>query len=368
MSERLKALADAGVSIWLDDLSRERIETGNLAELVEQRSVVGVTTNPTIFAGAIADGERYDQQVRDLVAEGRSVDEVIFELTTEDVRNVCDVLAPVAERTADDGRVSIEVEPALAHDTDATIASAKALWAAVDRPNALIKIPATAAGLPAITAVIAEGISVNVTLIFSVERYQAVMDAYLEGLERAKNAGHDLSQIRSVASFFVSRVDSEVDSRLEKIGTDEALALRGRAAVANARVAYGAFEGVLASERWQQLAEAGARPQRPLWASTGVKNPDYPDTLYVTDLVVADTVNTMPEKTLEAMADHGELQGDQVSGRAREAQEVLDAIVAAGVDWAEVLEVLESEGVSKFEASWDELVETVRAQMEKAKA
>ena len=368
MSERLKALADAGVSIWLDDLSRERIETGNLAELVEQKSVVGVTTNPTIFAGAIADGERYDQQVRELVAEGKDIDEVIFELTTEDVRNACDVLAPVAERTADDGRVSIEVEPDLAHDTDATIASAKALWAAVDRPNALIKIPATAAGLPAITAVIAEGISVNVTLIFSVERYQAVMDAYLEGLEKAKAAGHDVSTIRSVASFFVSRVDSEVDSRLEKIGTDEALALRGRAAVANARVAYGAFEGMLASERWQALAAEGAHPQRPLWASTGVKNPDYPDTLYVTDLVVADTVNTMPEKTLEAMADHGELQGDQVSGRAGEAQEVLDAIVAAGVDWAEVLEVLESEGVSKFEASWDELVETVRGQMEKARA
>ena len=368
MSERLKALADAGVSIWLDDLSRERIETGNLAELVEQKSVVGVTTNPTIFAGAIADGERYDQQVRELVAEGKDVDEVIFELTTEDVRNACDVLAPVAERTADDGRVSIEVEPDLAHDTDATIASAKALWAAVDRPNALIKIPATAAGLPAITAVIAEGISVNVTLIFSVQRYQAVMDAYLEGLEKAKAAGHDLSTIRSVASFFVSRVDSEVDSRLEKIGTDEALALRGRAAVANARVAYGAFEGVLASERWQELAAAGARPQRPLWASTGVKNPDYPDTLYVTDLVVADTVNTMPEKTLEAMADHGELHGDQVSGRAREAQEVLDAVVEVGVDWADVLAVLESEGVSKFEASWDELVETVRGQMEKARA
>ena len=368
MSERLKALADAGVSIWLDDLSRERIETGNLAELVEQKSVVGVTTNPTIFAGAIADGERYDEQVRELVAAGKDVDEVIFELTTEDVRNACDVLAPVAERTADDGRVSIEVEPDLAHDTEATIASAKALWAAVDRSNVLIKIPATAAGLPAITAVIAEGISVNVTLIFSVERYQAVMDAYLTGLEQAKAAGRDLSQIRSVASFFVSRVDSEVDARLEKIGTDEALALRGRAAVANARVAYGAFEGVLASQRWQDLAAAGARPQRPLWASTGVKNPDYPDTLYVTDLVVADTVNTMPEKTLEAMADHGELHGDQVSGRAREAQEVLDAVVAVGVDWDEVLQVLESEGVSKFEASWDELVETVRGQMEKARA
>ncbi|MAY95564.1 transaldolase [uncultured Nocardioides sp.] len=368
MSERLKALADAGVSIWLDDLSRERIETGNLAELVEQKSVVGVTTNPTIFAGAIADGERYDQQVRELVTEGKDVDEVIFELTTEDVRNACDVLAPVAERTADDGRVSIEVEPSLAQDTEGTITSARQLWAAVDRPNAFIKIPATPAGLPAITAAIAEGISVNVTLIFSVERYQAVMDAYLEGLEKAKAAGLDLSTIHSVASFFVSRVDSEVDSRLEKIGTDEALALRGRAAVANARVAYGAFEGVLASERWQELAAAGARPQRPLWASTGVKNPDYPDTLYVTDLVVADTVNTMPEKTLEAVADHGELQGDQVSGRAREAQEVLDAVVEVGVDWADVLAVLESEGVSKFEASWDELVETVRGQMEKARA
>ncbi len=368
MSERLKALADAGVSIWLDDLSRERIETGNLAELVEQKSVVGVTTNPTIFAGAIADGERYDQQVRELVAEGKDVDEVIFELTTEDVRNACDVLAPVAERTADDGRVSIEVEPSLAQDTEGTITSARQLWAAVDRPNAFIKIPATPAGLPAITAAIAEGISVNVTLIFSVERYQAVMDAYLEGLEKAKAAGLDLSTIHSVASFFVSRVDSEVDSRLEKIGTDEALALRGRAAVANARVAYGAFEGVLASERWQELAAAGARPQRPLWASTGVKNPAYPDTLYVTDLVVADTVNTMPEKTLEAVADHGELQGDQVSGRAREAQEVLDAVVEVGVDWADVLAVLESEGVSKFEASWDELVETVRGQMEKARA
>jgi len=368
MSERLKALADAGVSIWLDDLSRERIETGNLAELVEQKSVVGVTTNPTIFAGAIADGERYDQQVRELVTEGKDVDEVIFELTTEDVRNACDVLAPVAERTADDGRVSIEVEPSLAQDTEGTITSARQLWAAVDRPNAFIKIPATPAGLPAITAAIAEGISVNVTLIFSVERYQAVMDAYLEGLEKAKAAGLDLSTIHSVASFFVSRVDSEVDSRLEKIGTDEALALRGRAAVANARVAYGAFEGVLASERWQELAAAGARPQRPLWASTGVKNPDYPDTLYVTDLVVAGTVNTMPEKTLEAVADHGELQGDQVSGRAREAQEVLDAVVEVGVDWADVLAVLESEGVSKFEASWDELVETVRGQMEKARA
>ncbi len=368
MSDRLKALADAGVSIWLDDLSRERIETGNLAGLVAESSVVGVTTNPTIFAGAIANGERYDAQVRDLVAGGASVDEVIFALTTDDVRNACDVLAPVAERTSDDGRVSIEVEPTLANDTDATIASAKALWAAVDRPNALIKIPATLEGLPAITAVIAEGISVNVTLIFSVERYRAVMDAYLAGLEQAKEAGVDLSTVRSVASFFVSRVDTEIDARLEDIGSDEALALRGKAAVANARLAYAAFEDVLASERWQTLAAAGANAQRPLWASTGVKNPDYPDTLYVTDLVVADTVNTMPEKTLQAFADHGEVTGDQVSGKAGEAQAVFDAISALGVDLDDVFVTLETEGVDKFKVSWTELVETVRTQMAKAGA
>ena len=366
MSERLQALSDAGVSIWLDDLSRERIETGGLADLVEQRSVVGVTTNPTIFAGAIADGERYDEQVRALVAEGHDVDRVIFELTTEDVRNACDVLAPVAAATADDGRVSIEVEPDLAQDTQGTIASAQELWRAVDRPNVLIKIPATEAGLAAITAAVAEGISVNVTLIFSVERYRAVMDAYLTGLEQARDAGLDLAQIRSVASFFVSRVDSEVDKQLEAIGTDEALALRGKAAVANARVAYAAYAEVVASDRWQQLASAGARPQRPLWASTGVKNPDYPDTLYVSDLVVADTVNTMPEKTLEAFADHGELTGDEVTGRCEEAQQVLDDVAAQGVDWTQVMRTLEDEGVEKFVASWHELVDTVRTQMEKA--
>jgi transaldolase len=354
MSERLKALADAGVSIWLDDLSRERIETGNLADLVKEKSVVGVTTNPTIFAGA-------------LVAEGHSVDRVIFELTTEDVRNACDVLAPVAAETAHDGRVSIEVEPDLADDTAGTIASAQALWKAVDRPNALIKIPATRAGLPAITAAIAEGISVNVTLIFGEGRYREVMDAYLTGLEQARDAGLDISAIRSVASFFVSRVDSEVDARLEALGGD-ALELRGKAAVANARVAYAAYEEVFSSDRWAVLAEAGAVPQRPLWASTGVKNPDYPDTLYVTDLVVADTVNTMPEKTMEAFADHGEVTGDEVSGRGAEAKQVLDAIVAQGVDWAEVLEVLEVEGVDKFKKSWAELVETVEGQMEKASA
>ncbi len=363
MSDRLKALSEAGVSIWLDDLSRERIETGDLAGLVEDKSVVGVTTNPTIFASAIAEGERYDQQVTELVGQGAGVDKVIFELTTEDVRNACDVLAPVAGRTAYDGRVSIEVEPDLANDTEKTMASARALWAAVDRPNALIKIPATHEGLPAITAAIAEGISVNVTLIFSIERYRAVMDAYLTGLEQARDAGLDLGRINSVASFFVSRVDSEVDGRLEKIGTDEALALRGQAAVANARLAYAAYADLVASDRWRVLAEAGANPQRPLWASTGVKNPDYPDTLYVADLVVADTVNTMPAATMDAFADHGEVKGDQVSGRNEEAQQVFDRLAAVGVDLDEVFLALEDEGVDKFKKSWTELVETVEAQM-----
>jgi len=367
MSERLKALAQAGVSIWLDDLSRERIETGNLADLVKEKSVVGVTTNPTIFAAAIANGERYDEQVRKLVAAGAGVDQVIFDLTTEDVRNACDILAPVADSTKDDGRVSIEVEPTLANDTDATIASAKALWAAVDRPNALIKIPATLEGLPAITAAIAEGISVNVTLIFSVERYRAVMDAYLAGLEQAKEKGLDLSTIRSVASFFVSRVDTEIDKRLEKIGTPEATALAGKAAIANARLAYAAFEEVIGSERWKALEAVGANRQRPLWASTGVKNPAYPDTLYVTDLVVADTVNTMPEKTMDAFADHGEVKGDQVTGRAAEAQQVFDQLTAVGIDVADVFHVLEVEGVDKFKASWLELIDTVKGQMEQAK-
>jgi transaldolase len=366
MSDRLKALADAGVSIWLDDLSRERIESGTLADLVKEKSVVGVTTNPTIFAAAIADGERYDDQVARLVQAGASVDRVVFELTTEDVRNACDILAPVAEETAADGRVSIEVEPDLANDTDGTIASARALWAAVDRPNALIKIPATKEGLPAITAAIAEGISVNVTLIFSLERYRAVMDAYLTGLEQARDGGLDLSRIRSVASFFVSRVDTEVDKRLEAIGTDEAKALEGKAAIANARLAYAAFEEVVASDRWRVLAEAGAAPQRPLWASTGVKNEAYPDTLYVSELVVADTVNTMPEKTMDAFADHGELHGDTVTGKAAEAQEVFDRLAAVGIDFDDVLLVLEQEGVDKFKKSWTELLETVSAQMEKA--
>jgi len=365
-SDRLGQLSDAGVSIWLDDLSRERIETGNLAELIKDKHVVGVTTNPTIFAGAIADGERYDEQVRKLVAEGADVDRVIFEITTEDVRNGCEIMTSVFQSTRADGRVSIEVEPSLANDTGATIASAQELWQAVDRPNAYIKIPATEEGLPAITATIAQGINVNVTLIFSVERYRGVMDAYLTGLEQARDAGLDLGRIFSVASFFVSRVDTEVDKRLEAIGTDEAKALRGKAAVANALLAYAAYDEVIASDRWKQLAGAGANPQRPLWASTGVKNPDYPDTLYVTDLVVADTVNTMPEKTLDAFADHGEVQGDMVTGKGDEAQAVFDQLSGVGIDLPDVFRVLEEEGVDKFKKSWDDLIETVKKQMEQA--
>jgi transaldolase len=368
MSERLQALADAGVSIWLDDLSRERIESGNLTDLVKDRNVVGVTTNPTIFAAALADGERYDDQVRGLAADGADVSKATFELTTEDVRNACDLLLPVYQEDPKDGRVSIEVDPFLAHDTDGTIKSAQDLWRAVDRPNVLVKIPATDEGLPAIRRATADGISVNVTLIFSLERYRKVMDAYLAGLEDAKEAGIDLATIHSVASFFVSRVDTEVDKRLDAIGTDDALALRGEAAVANARLAYAAYQEVFAGDRWQALKDSGANPQRPLWASTGVKDERYPDTKYVTDLVVADSVNTMPEKTLEAFADHGEVQGDQVTGRAADAEAVFTRLGDVGIDFDDVLLVLEKEGVEKFEKSWQELVDTIQGQLDKARS
>jgi transaldolase len=368
MTERLQALADAGVSIWLDDLSRERIESGNLTDLVKDRNVVGVTTNPTIFAAALADGERYDDQVRRLAADGADVSKATFELTTEDVRNACDLLLPVYHDDPKDGRVSIEVDPFLAHDTDGTVKSAQDLWKAVDRPNCLVKIPATEAGLPAIRAAIGQGINVNVTLIFSNERYRKVMDAYLDGLEDAQAAGIDLSSIHSVASFFVSRVDTEVDKRLDAIGTDEADALRGQAAVANARLAYAAFQEVFGSERFAALREAGAQAQRPLWASTGVKDERYPDTKYVTDLVVADTVNTMPEKTLEAFADHGEVHGDQVTGRAADAEAVFARLADIGIDFDDVLVVLEKEGVEKFEKSWQELVDTIQGQLDKARS
>lgn len=367
MSDRLKTLAEAGVSIWLDDLSRERIETGNLADLVKNRSVVGITTNPTIFAAALSDGERYDAQVRRLAADGAEVDDAVFELTTEDVRQACDIMLDTWKATDGvDGRVSIEVPPGLAFDTHATIAAARKLWATVDRPNLLIKIPATSEGGPAITAALAEGISVNVTLIFGLERYKTVMEAYLDGLEQARDNGHDLSTIHSVASFFVSRVDTEYDKRIDALGDPGLAGLKGKAAIANARLAHREFETFFAGERFAALEQLGARAQRPLWASTGVKNPDYSDTMYVTDLVVADTVNTMPEKTMDAFADHGEVHGDQVSGMYDDAGQVMDALTAAGIDYDDVIATLEREGVEKFVASWDELVATVCTNLEAA--
>jgi transaldolase len=366
---RMSQLSAQGVSVWLDDLSRELIESGDLAGLIRERNVVGVTSNPTIFASALAKGDRYTEQVAALARRGVSVEEAVFEITTDDVRRACDVFAPVYASTGGlDGRVSLEVDPRLAHDTDRTIESARTLWAAVDRPNVMIKIPATRAGLPAIRAALADGISVNVTLIFSLQRYREVMEAFLEGLEQARVAGRDLSTIASVASFFVSRVDTEVDKRLDAIGTEEALALRGKAAVANARLAYRDFDEVFATARWEVLRDAGARVQRPLWASTGVKNPNYSDTLYVTELVAPHVVNTMPMATLEAVADHGEVTGDTVHGTYGDAAAVLDRLAQLGIDYTDVTDVLEREGVDKFEKSWQELLGTVTDELERAGA
>ncbi|MFV0495460.1 transaldolase [Mycobacterium sp.] len=366
----LAALSAAGVSVWLDDLSRDRLKSGNLQELIDTVSVVGVTTNPSIFQKALSDGHAYDDQIAELAGRAADVDATIRTVTTDDVRNACDVLAPQWEASAGvDGRVSIEVDPRLAYQTEKTVLQAIELWKIVDRPNLLIKIPATKAGLPAITAALAEGISVNVTLIFSVERHREVMDAYLAGLEKAREAGHDLSRIHSVASFFVSRVDTEVDKRLEAIGSDEALLLRGHAGVANARLAYGAYLEVFeAGERYRALKAHGARVQRPLWASTGVKNPDYSDTLYVTELIAANTVNTMPEKTIDAVADHGIIAGDTVTGAIVEARTVFDKLDAIGIDLPGVFALLEEEGVEKFEAAWNELLHATQEQLDNAAA
>jgi transaldolase len=364
----LAALSAAGVSVWLDDLSRDRLQSGNLQELIDTKSVVGVTTNPSIFQKAFAEGHTYDGQIAELAGRGADVDATVRTVTTDDVRNACDVLAPQWEASDGvDGRVSIEVDPRLANDTDKTIAQAVELWKIVDRPNLFIKIPATKAGLPAITAVLAEGISVNVTLIFSVERHREVMDAYLAGMEKAREAGHDLSKIHSVASFFVSRVDTEVDKRLEKAGSEQALALRGQAGVANARLAYAAYQEVFeGGDRYHALTAHGARVQRPLWASTGVKNPDYSDTLYVTELVAPHTVNTMPEKTIDAVADHGVIRGDTISGIASAAQEVFDKLEAVGINLTDVFVVLENEGVEKFVDSWTELLQETQTQLSSA--
>ena len=361
----LAELSALGVAVWLDDLSRELLAGGGLAFLMADRHVVGVTTNPTIFASALSKGDRYSDQLRDLAERGAGPEAAVFAVTTDDVRSACDVLAPVYDRTAGlDGCVSIEVDPRLSRDADATIEMARRLRAAVGRDNLFVKIPGTREGLTAITQAISEGISVNVTLIFSLERYRAVMDAYLTGLERASAARLQLGGIRSVASFFVSRVDTEVDERLDHAGSGHA-ALRGQAAVANARLAYQAFGELIRSERWQRLARLGARPQRPLWASTGVKNPAYPDTMYVTDLAAPGTVNTMPAATLEAFADHGQPAGDTISGSYDDAVRLLGELKAAGIDFDDVTDQLEREGLAKFEASWAELTATVAAELER---
>jgi transaldolase len=363
-TDRLGALSAAGVSIWLDDLSRERLETGSLARDVAERHIVGVTTNPSIFAAAVKGATQYDAQLSQLGAQGLDAEHALRVLTTDDVRAAADVLRGVADATdGQDGRVSIEVDPRLAHDTAGTVAQAKELWDTVDRPNVFIKIPATVEGLPAITAVLAEGISVNVTLIFSLERYAAVLDSFLAGMEQADANGHDLSAMASVASFFVSRVDSEVDKRLEAVSPGSAL--KGTAAIANARLAFEHFEEVSAGERWLSLARKGARPQRPLWASTSTKDPSFPDTMYVDELVTAGTVNTMPQATIDAFADHGEVPSDPttwdtVRGTYDESRAVFARLDATGIDFDDVTRVLEEEGVDKFVKAWEELLGIVR--------
>ncbi len=356
----LQQLSNAGVSIWLDDLSRDRLASGNLQHLIDDRHVVGVTTNPSIFAAALKNGRAYESQVAEL-QHGAELGEAIRDLTTADVRDACDLLAGAFESSGGvDGRVSIEVEPGVARDTQATIEQAALLHHMVGRDNLLVKIPGTREGLPAIRRSLASGISVNVTLIFSVERYREVMDAWLSGLEDAAEAGKDLGTIQSVASFFVSRVDTEVDKRLDTIGTDEARALKGRAAIANSRNAYSAWLEMTATERWKALERRGAQVQRPLWASTSVKNPEYDDTMYVTHLVAPHCVNTMPENTLDAVADHGVITGDTITRNIPEAQQVLEQLRQVGVDLDDVVVKLEDEGVDKFVASWHELEASVR--------
>jgi transaldolase len=369
MTSPLRELTDMGVSVWLDDISRDRLKTGNLAALMRDYEVRGVTSNPTIFAHALSSGSSYDEQLGDLAVRKVSVDEAARAITTSDIRWAADVLRPVYDASDGvDGRVSLEVDPRLARETAATIAEARALWWMVDRPNMFIKIPATKEGLPAITAALADGISVNVTLIFSLERYGEVIDAFMTGLEQAAANGHDIATINSVASFFVSRVDTEVDKRLDKNGTPEAAALRGKAAIANARLAYELYETRIATPRWQQLTAKGAKVQRPLWASTSTKDPAYPDTMYVTDLVAPDTVNTMPEATIHATADHAVLRGDTIRGTYDESRQVWADLEKLGIGYNDVVRVLEDEGVSKFAASWNELLETIRAEMSADKA
>lgn len=354
-------LSAEGVSIWLDDLSRDHLRSGDLAHLVTERHVVGVTTNPTIFAQSVAGSDAYTDALR--ASAGHPAEDTAFALMVEDVAQACDVLHDVYERTqGEDGRVSIEVSPLLAHNTQATIDQAIDLAQRVGKPGVMVKIPATREGLPAITEVIAHGISVNATLIFSVERYRHVIDAYLAGLQAAHNAGRDLSTIRSVASLFVSRIDTEVNNRLTHLDDPRAQSLMGRVAIANARIAYDAFTTYASSPTMLELLDHGAHLQRPLWASTGVKDPQLRDTLYVEALVASSVVNTMPRATLNAFADHGEVRGNTIIRAYDDAYSTLEQLADLGVDLTDVTTVLEEQGVEKFTASWNELLHTIETQ------
>ncbi len=362
---RLHKLSARGQSVWIDYLSRDLLEQGELKRMMEEDAVVGVTSNPTIFQKAISHGNAYDEQLREVAEHEDDPKEIFLQLAVRDVETALDLLAPVHEDNAQDGYVSLEVDPTLAHDTKGTYEEAIRFHEWIDRPNLYVKIPATKEGLPAIEDCIAGGHSINVTLIFSLQRHRETMEAYIRGLERLAEAGGDLTKVRSVASFFVSRVDTETDKRLEAIGTEEALALRGKLAVANARVAYQHYRETFSGPRWEALAAKGALPQRCLWASTSTKNPEYRDVLYVEELIGPDTVDTMPEETIEAFQDHGEVRGETVEDDLEEARALLkEKLPAVGIDYDDVTDTLEREGVQKFADSFAELLDGVRAKRE----
>jgi len=360
---RLHQLSARGQSVWIDYLSRDLLETGELKRMMEEDAVVGVTSNPTIFQKALSQGSAYDEQLKELEHAG-DAKEIFLHLAVRDVENALDLLAPVHEQNAQDGYVSIEVDPTLAYDTKATYDEAIRLHEWIDRPNLYVKIPGTKPGLQAIEDCIAAGRSINVTLLFSLEMHSASMEAYLRGLERFVEGGGDATKVRSVASFFVSRVDTEADKRLEAIGSDEALGLRGKLAIANAKIAYENYLKAFSGERWEALEAKGALPQRCLWASTSTKNPEYRDVLYVEELIGPHTVDTMPEETIQAFQDHGEVRGDTVLDGVDEAHQLLEQLAAVGIDYDDVVLTLEKEGVQKFSDSFAELLDGVRAKCE----
>ncbi|HEX2153576.1 MAG TPA: transaldolase [Acidimicrobiia bacterium] len=362
----LHLLRTAGVSPWSDQISRRMLDTGELSRRIEEDAITGVTSNPSIFAKAIVGTEDYDAQVGELAGRNASTNEIVTAVMTSDLQRACDALRPVFDSTdGRDGFVSVEVTPTLAHDTDATVAEARQWVKHIDRPNLFVKVPATEAGLPAIRQLIGEGISINITLIFSLQRYRKVMEAYLYGIQNYIDEGGDPSHVASVASFFVSRMDTEVDRRLEEIGSDEALALRGKTAIANAQLAYREFLDTFNGLQWQRLVEQGARIQKPLWASTSTKNPGYPDTMYVEQLVAPHTVNTMPLETIDAYQDHGSEPVAFGPEEMAAAQSVIQRMDDVGVDYDDVMQVLEDEGVEKFTASWNELIDDVEMERQK---